>query len=85
MILCIFDRPGIFVWKSGNRVSLITVSIALLVWSFGDFFTTTNHFSEASVKYVGSSPITVGISSSHVLIPAFIDASGMLKMRTMPV
>ena len=34
LMLCLFNRPGISVWESGNNVSLITISIALLSLSF---------------------------------------------------
>ena len=33
-MLCLFNRPGLSVWISGNRVSLMTVAIALRVLSF---------------------------------------------------
>ena len=58
LILCLFDLPSFSVCESGNSVSLITVSIALLAWSFCIFLTSTNHFPEDSVKYMCSSPIT---------------------------
>ena len=72
LILCLFNLPGISVCESRNSVSLITVSIALDVWSFYVFLTSTNHFPEDSVKYVFSSLITDGISRSRVFIPVFI-------------
>ena len=52
LILCLFNLPGISVCEYGNRLSLITVSIALGAWSFYVFLTSTNHFPEDSVKYV---------------------------------
>ena len=85
LILCLFDLSGLSICEFRNNVSLITVSIALLVWYFCIFLTSTNRFPEDSVKYVGSSPITHGISRSRVLIPAFIVDSGILKMGTIPV
>ena len=84
-MLCIFDLPGLSVWESGNNVSLITLSIALLVLSFCAFFTNTGHFPDDSVKYVGSMPIIDGMSSSRSLIPLFIETSGIMKMGTIPV
>ena len=30
-MLCLFDLPDLSVWESGNNISLITLSIALLV------------------------------------------------------
>ena len=85
LILCLFDLPGLSICEFRNNVSLITVSIALLVWYFYVFLTSTSPFPEDSVKYVGSNPITDAILSSHILIPAFIVTSGMLKMVTIPV
>ena len=60
-ILCLFDLSGLSVCESGNNVSLITVSITLLVWSFCVFLNSTNHFPEDLVKYAGASSITDGI------------------------
>ena len=61
LILCLFDLSGLSVCESRNNVSLITVSMTLLAWSFCDFLDSTNHFPEDLVKYVGASPITDGI------------------------
>lgn len=66
-------------------MSLITVLIAFLIWPFLDFFTTTNDIPKDSVKYVCSSPITDGMSSSRVLKLVFIVALGIFKIGTIPV
>ena len=89
LMLCLFDSPYLSVWELGNNVSLITISIALLAWSFFDFWKNTSHLAGGSYKYVGSIPITDGMTRIRylipLLVPEFIEPSLILKIGTMPV
>ena len=61
------------------------MSISLRVCSFCDFFNTTNHLPEDSVRYVGSTPTTEEIARRQVLMNEFIFVSGTLRIGTVPV
>ena len=54
-------------------------------WSFWYFFTNSNHFSDFCVKYVGSSPITGGITMSRSFSQEFIMSESIFRIGTKPV
>ena len=60
----------------------VDCSSYLILWTF---FTTTNHFPENSVKYMGSNPIKEGMLRRRILSPEFIIVVGMLRMGTISV
>ena len=72
LILCRFALPDLSTWESGNIVSLIIWSMAVRAWYFWDIFTCSNYFSYFSVKYLGSSSITDGITMSCSFSPEFM-------------
>ena len=79
------DRPAVSVWNSGKKVLFMMESIYRCVWFFLMVFTTTDHFPEDSVRYVGSRPTTEGIVRRRILRTEFMVLSGILRMGTIPI
>ena len=59
--------------------------MAMRALSFWDFLTSSNHFPDFSVKYVGSSPMTEGIAMRFSLRPEFMISGWMFMIGTIPV